>query len=265
MPVDRVPFAELPGPVREAVARRVGACSAVDTAGGGNCAVAAVLTSPADRVFVKGIRSGHDQADELDLEYRVGPYLPDGCPRVRWRTETAGWVLVAFDAVAGEHADYRPGAADLEAVVRALTALGGTPAPPVALLSAGDRWGYYCAEGEVSLLAGDALLHTDLAATNVLVRGGRAHVVDWAWAARGAAWIDAALWAVRLVSDGGHTPAGAARWARRVPAFRTADPRAVAVLGRAEAARWADLRDDGVPGIERVTRGSRAWAAYWTR
>ncbi|MFD3511276.1 hypothetical protein [Nocardia sp. NPDC058666] len=45
---------------------------------------------------------------------------------------------------------------------------------------------------------GDALLHTDWFPTNVLVPGDGVRVVDWAWASRGAAWIDAALWAVWL-------------------------------------------------------------------
>ncbi|MCX4679144.1 aminoglycoside phosphotransferase [Streptomyces sp. NBC_01433] len=266
MPLDRCPWDQLPDTVHQTVARHVGGTySAADTVGGGNSAVAVVLTTATGSVFVKGIRADDGQADELALEHRVNSYLPDLCPRVLWQTETAGWVLLAFDAVTGEHADYAPGSADLEAVITTLTALSGTPAPPVALLNAWDRWGYYCADDDKPLFDGDSLLHTDLAATNILMNDGRAHVVDWSWAARGPAWIDPALWGIRLISDGGHTPAEATRRAREVPAFHMANPRAVAALSRAEADRWAALDAEGTPGIEGVTRGARQWADHWAR
>ncbi|WP_053703386.1 hypothetical protein [Streptomyces sp. WM6368] len=56
-----------------------------------------------------------------------------------------------------------------------------------------------------ALFDGDALLHTDRFPTNILVTGDGLRVVDWAWASRGAAWIDAALRAVWLIRSG-HSP-----------------------------------------------------------
>lgn len=40
---------------------------------------------------------------------------------------------------------------------------------------------------------GEHLLHTDWNPHNVLVIDGMARLVDWAWASRGASWIDPAL------------------------------------------------------------------------
>ncbi|MBR7673060.1 phosphotransferase family protein [Streptomyces daliensis] len=257
--------------MRETAARHLpgdGTYTAVDALGGGASAVAAVLSTGTSTVFVKGMPHGHHdeaEADGLDLEYEVNAQLPGCCPRVLWRVTVAGWTLLGFEAVeGGEHAEFAPGSPDLEPIVQALTTISGIPAPSLPLLSAWERWGYYCSEADAPLLHGDSLLHTDLAATNILIsQDGRAHVIDWSWAAQGASWIDPALWAIRLISDGGHTPAEAAHWARKVPAFRAAAPGAVAVLSQAEAARWADLYADGTPGIEGVTRASRLWAEHW--
>ena len=130
------------------------------------------------------------------------------------------------------------------------------------MLSAWDRWGYYCEPQDEPLLSGHHLLHTDPAATNILIGSDRAHLIDWSWAAVGPAWVDAALWAIRLISDGGHSPEQAHGQAERVPTFATASPKALRLLAHAEASRWEDLRDEGVPGIESVTKGARAWAQF---
>ncbi|MFJ9434567.1 aminoglycoside phosphotransferase [Streptomyces sp. NPDC101490] len=266
MSPDRIPWAQLPNTVHRAAEQHLGSTySATDAAGGGNADIATILTTPTDTLFIKGIQD-KERAEELHLEYRINPYLPhDICPRARWHTEADGWVLLAFDAVNGDHADYTPGATGLKAVTTALTTLSGITAPPLSLLTAWDRWGYYCDNETEPLLHGNSLLHTDLAATNIIVNNGQAHVIDWSWAARGPAWIDPTLWAIRLISDGGHSPAEAVLRAQEIPAFREADPQAVAVLARAEAARWADVHADGAPGIDGVTHGARQWANYWAR
>ncbi|WP_371647847.1 MULTISPECIES: hypothetical protein [unclassified Streptomyces] len=91
----------------------------------------------------------------------------------------------------------------------------------------------------------------------------RAHLIDWSWAAVGPPWVDGALWAMRLISDGGHSPEQARHQAQRIPAFAAASPQAAHLLADAEARRWQDLNDDGVPGVESVTEGSRLWADFW--
>lgn len=62
---------------------------------------------------------------------------------------------------------------------------------------------------------GDTLLHLDLRADNLLQRSdGRLIVVDWAWAVRGAAWVDPALLAIEFISSG--TSVDADAWIRRI-------------------------------------------------
>lgn len=63
-----------------------------------------------------------------------------------------------------------------------------------------------------------------------------------------------------LVVAVGHTPQEARLWASKLPAFRKASPEAVFVLAQAEARRWEDLVSDGVPDIDAVAKGARAWA-----
>jgi hypothetical protein len=55
-------------------------------------------------------------------------------------------------------------------------------------------------------LAGDALLHADVRSDNLCIRGGRALLVDWNWACRGAANLDLAAWLPSLAHEGGPQP-----------------------------------------------------------
>ena len=54
---------------------------------------------------------------------------------------------------------------------------------------------------EVTL--GDALVHWDARADNVLIRGGKVVLLDWAWASRGAPWLDSLLLAMDFRIQGG--------------------------------------------------------------
>ncbi|WP_246012543.1 phosphotransferase [Myceligenerans xiligouense] len=57
-------------------------------------------------------------------------------------------------------------------------------------------------------LTGRSLVHGDVHELNLLVANGQAHLVDWAWARAGPAWVDAALLTIRLIAAG-HHPADA--------------------------------------------------------
>ncbi|MCM2393610.1 aminoglycoside phosphotransferase [Streptomyces albipurpureus] len=282
----RIRWAQLPEAVRGAVGERLGASfTARDTEHSAAAGIASLLELESGAlVFVKGQRErvpapgavleeddswwgpGWSPVDELDLEEAVNPHLPPSAPRVLWRLDGNGWHLLAFEGVAGREADFVPGSPDLAPVCAALAELAPLPAPPgVRLPTAWDRWGYYCADGDRELLAGSRLLHTDPASTNVLVEdGGRACLVDWSWATVGPAWIDTALWGMRLVSTGGHSPEQAWQWAARVPGWTVADPKAVAVLARAEARRWHDLAAEQKATADSIARSADEWAAFIT-
>ncbi|MGW2364642.1 aminoglycoside phosphotransferase [Streptomyces sp. NPDC001667] len=263
MPTERISWRQLPGVVRAAIPRELhGALAVTDVTGGWNCGVAALHTlADGRRVFVKGMRDDQEQAqlDGLDVEERINPLLPGCTPRVLWRVRAGGWDLLGFEGLEARWADYSPASPDLDLVVSALTQSGGCHAPSGRLSSAWERWGSYCRRQDQVHLTGRHLLHTDLAWTNVLIGGGRAHLVDWSWAARGPAWVDAALWGVRLILDGGHTPGEARRWASKIPAFRRASPAAVSVLAKAEARRWEGLAADGISEVDAVAKAARAW------
>jgi hypothetical protein len=286
MTAARICWAQLPHAVAAAVRYRLGVpFTATDTQHSAAAGVAALLTLPSgNTVFVKGQRerdpmpgaaSGDDgddwwgpnwsPVDELDLEQAVNPHLPASAPRVLWRLDGHGWHLLAFEGLPGQDADYTPASPDLAPVADALAELAALPAPPdLRLPSAWDRWGYDCAASDEELLHGTHLLHTDPASTNVLVDGGRARLVDWSWAATGPSWIDATLWGMRLVSTGGHSPEQAWRWAAHVPGWSTTEPKALAVLARAEARRWHDLATEQVATAASIARAADTWAAFIT-
>jgi len=55
-------------------------------------------------------------------------------------------------------------------------------------------------------VAGESLLHLDVRSDNLCVRGGRAVLVDWNWAARGNPLFDLAGWLPSLHAEGGPSP-----------------------------------------------------------
>jgi hypothetical protein len=97
-------------------------------------------------------------------------------------------------------------------------------------------------------LAGDTLVHGDLRADNVLLGSdGSVAFVDWAWAVRGADWIDTVLFALDAATQGGVDP----EWlVDRSPLVVAADPRQVTDLVLAMIGVWAsDMRRPAPPGL----------------
>ncbi|WP_344387182.1 aminoglycoside phosphotransferase [Streptomyces vastus] len=234
-------FHQLPAEVRQAVADKTGPIHAARTVGGGmNSGIAAYLDTDSGPVFVKGIPADHPQAPAQQREAAINPYLPRACPRLFWHLETGGWDLLGYEVLAGRHADYSPGSPDLPLVADALAELQEVTAPAgVAIKAAEQRWAACAPPGTAGLFAGDTLLHTDFAPDNVLI-AERAHLIDWAWPTRGAAWIDPAVLILRLV-DGGHAVEEAEAFAQTFPSWRAADPAAKAAFGIANRALWAEI------------------------
>lgn len=68
----------------------------------------------------------------------------------------------------------------------------------------------------------------------------RAHIIDWAWPTRGAAWIDPAILILRLL-EAGHTLVEADAFAQRFPSWRTAPAEAKEAFAAANAAVWEEI------------------------
>src|SRR5262249_39984082 len=123
---------------------------------------------------------------------------------------------------------------------------------------------YVADPAEGLIFAGRALTHTDWMPDNVLVSGGRAWLVDWAWGVPAQSWIDQGFWVIRLIANG-HTIADAEAIAARLPAYAAADPDHVAVFARANRKMWDEIEAGRpVPWTQTMAAAARAWARYRT-
>ncbi len=265
--MQRVHWGDLPAGVRTVIESRTGPVLEATTASEGhNSEVAAVLGTPAGRVFIKGLRTDHPRAWTQQREAMVNPYVLEVTPRLLWHVETGGWNVLGFEHVAGRYADYSPGSADLPMVVEAMRLLGQIQCPDhLPVKRSEQRWaGYVKDPSALGLLSGGSLLHTDYNPLNIIIDDA-ARMVDWAWPTRGAAWIDPACLVVRLIAAG-HGPGDAEAWAARVPAWDAASERAVDTFAVASFRMWDEIaRNDPQPWKARMQAGVRDWVAYRRR
>ncbi|ANN19941.1 hypothetical protein SD37_32905 [Amycolatopsis orientalis] len=285
---------DLPGTVRAAIEAETGPVSrVVIPAAGRNSDFAATLHTRQGAVFCKGIADAGGKRGAMHRhEADIAPYLPPAIsPRLLWKAEADGWLVLGFRHIAGRHADLSPGSEDLRLVAEAVSVmareLGGFTAPKVPVLSekmawmagwrrlrhqplAGlDQWSRDRLDLFVKLEAkgieatvGDSLIHTDLHQLNILVGGGRAWVIDWAWSQTGAAWIDAAHLVVRLI-DQGHDPETAEHWAATTFAWPGVSPEALTAFSVALLGMWTYLHHtDPLPMRAGVTAAARRWAEH---
>ncbi|MEV0274901.1 aminoglycoside phosphotransferase [Streptomyces sp. NPDC050610] len=261
MAVTVVVYEDLPDRVRAAVEAETGPVFTVETVSSGlNSALSARVRTAGGSVFLKGLPVGHRWAWTQGRESEINPYVVPLAPRLLFRVVAAGWDVLGFEVVDGRHADYAPGSPDLPLVADALLELGGLRCPDVELRRAEQRLAAYVDRpADADAFRGDALLHTDWNNRNVLVADGRARVVDWAWATRGAAWLDPAHWVIWLIAAG-HTPAGAEELAGRLPAWGAAPPRAVDAFACAGANLWTEIGGaDPDDWTRRLLTAARLW------
>lgn len=228
----RIDWATLPEAVTKEIAHRVGETHAIPATAGAHAEVAATVIGTDATVFVKaahtdfGIRS-------LRYELRVGEAvsLPHS-PVVEWHFEAASWLVVAFEHCDGRHADLGPDSPDLELLDEFLNVLGKTPAPDLPLFSPKGRIGF-----EHPAMDGDTLIHTDLAAANLIVTPEGLRVVDWAFATKAAPWFELASLTHWLIGAG-HTPEQAEEWLARHLAWRLTDPEVLDYFATKNAEKW---------------------------
>ncbi|MFH8492185.1 aminoglycoside phosphotransferase [Streptomyces longisporoflavus] len=269
MPSDRPAYDYLPADreLRAAIEEHTGPIlSSTPIRAGFNSPISIRLATKTGDLFLKGLPTDHPRVWTQTREAAIGARVATIAPRVLWQTETAGWHLVAFEALDGHHADYRPDSPDLPHVAEALAWLSVKRAPEdVELKHAEHRLRDHAPATALAFFAGDALCHTDPNPTNVIVDHHRARIVDWAWATRGAPWLDAGYWVIWLIAEGGHTPASAEQWAARIPAYRDAPTVAVNAFATANDSVWAGIAQaDPDPWTHRVHQATKAWAVHRT-
>lgn len=264
MTVTRIHWDALPLDARHAVERHVGPVLHAETApAGANSGIATTVRTADTILFVKGVPTDHPQAGTQAREAAVNPYLPDSSPRLLCHVQAAGWDLIGYERIVGRHADYTPGSPDLALAAAALVELQNTPCPNIDLKLAEQRWAPYARSSGTEQFSGDTLLHTDLAPHNMLVTD-RAHLIDWAWPTRGAAWIDPAVLILRLM-EAGHTASAADAWTReRLPSWAAASPSAVLAFSEANARAWDEIaREDPQMWKKDMSRYAHDWVTYW--
>lgn len=246
---------------RDLIEREAGqVSSAVELTAGRNSEISVIVHAGGEATFVKGRRAGHPWARTQERERIINPLVRHVSPALKWAAVNDEWNLLGFECVPGRHADYSPGSPDLAKVTGTLLRLQDIACPDgIDVKQAGQRWAAYTATPE--LLAGASLLHTEWTPGNVLV-GERAHLVDWAWPTRGAAWIDPACLAVWLIASG-HSPQSAESWAARIPSWRTAPAAALDEFARIQALMWEGIAAESSEAwTADLARAARRWATH---
>jgi hypothetical protein len=262
----RSDWTEVPEQVREAVEVHTGPIGHIEVAPTGNHAdIASTLHAPDGRTFVKAARKLPDrdgpEVRSLRWEAAVNPCVSEFAPRLLWTVEAGGWLVLGFEHVEARHADYSPGSPDLALLVKVVEGLQSMPCPDMVTMRVEQRW--KSVTGGVTPMAGDALLHTDVNSSNLLITpDGHPYVVDWAFTSRGAAWVELGL-LIPWLLKAGHTPAEAAQWVAQFPTWTAADPAAVDLFSEAFAERWS--RHSAVNSEAWVAEHAaltRQWADY---
>lgn len=229
----RLAWDRLPRQVRAIVERRAGArvVAAADQAGGFSPGVAARLRlDDGGRLFVKAVaRAVNAESAAMHRgEARTLPLLPGTVPtpRLRWAHDDGEWVVLGIEDVEGRSPALPWRQDDLHRVVAALPAVPCPPGLPrfaERMADAFRGWRRLSADPPpdldpwerrnlaalaeleaawASYADGDALLHSDLRADNLLLcPDGGVRIVDWAHACSGAPWVDLAL----LLTEADHT------------------------------------------------------------
>lgn len=240
---------------------------------------------------------------EIVAAAALPPSVP--APRLLWSHDDGDWVLLGFEAVTGRSPElpWRP--ADLERVLSALVDLAAErPVPGHALPDQATVWAEsftgwqsFAALGARDLAvmveragglaewavphleqlvawereapraaAGEALVHGDLRADNVMLDGERVWLVDWPHAGVGAPWLDLAGMVPSVAMQGGgeaHDVFAASPLSEGV----SADQLRAVVAAITGYFVWGSLQPDppGLPNLRAFQRAQAFPATTWLR
>lgn len=284
----RIGWTDVPGHVRRAVDQRLGSSitSAVTQIGGFSPGAAArVVCRNGRRAFVKAVGSalnpdspGLNRAEILALSL-LPEHVP--APRLLASYDDGDWVALVLEDVEGHRPALPWTAPDEAAMSRTLSILAGTAAhealPAFAdVVHALTAWDDVAANPdgvdgrleqrlpemlEQQFIAreatrGDALVHWDARADTVIVREGSAVLLDWAWASRGAPWLDSLLLATDFRVQGGPD---ADTFLRRHPVTRSVPATQLRAVIACMVGIWADRARRPAPrGLPTI----RSWQAH---
>jgi hypothetical protein len=180
---------------------------------------------------------------------------------VLWETQAGGWLLFGYEYLEGKPVSFEPGSPDLPRVVEILNLLARQPWPHhISRKPIAHRLGPFTPPGTDGMLNGTALAHTDLGEMNLLTTTQTMRVLDWALSCPAPAWTDAALIVPRLIAAG-HTFAQADAIAKRVPAYRAAEPDLLSAFARTILTFWTHrTRTAPLPGRVKLTEAAEKWA-----
>ncbi|MFI6877928.1 aminoglycoside phosphotransferase family protein [Streptomyces sp. NPDC050400] len=301
----RTPWAALPGPVKQALAEKLGApvAHAETQSGGFSPGVAARVTlADGRRAFVKAVSAESNphspalhRAEAANAE-ALPPDVP--APRLLATHDDGTWVALAFEDVEGRQPQVPWDGAELRRVLDAVGELSRrlTPAPLAAprvadalggnfdgwrrLVDKGrvdgaglDPWTARNAQALAELAApwaefatGDTLAHADLRADNMLLTPERVVFVDWPHAVRAAPWFDLLLMLPCVRAQGGPDPEALFT---EHPLGRAADPdgvtRCLAGLAGYFLAHAARPAPPGLPTLRAFQRAQGEAAIGWLR
>lgn len=302
----RIRFAGLPVHVRDWAEGVLGApiVRTVPALGGYSPGVAeALAAADGSAVFIKAVHPSlyPDSPALLRSELRTLRRMPSGLPIAALVDALDegphGWVALALEHVAGRQAPLPWTDTTIRAAVASLAELRDalTPAPPGEWVEAGDvlrgMFGHWpeladapdldpwlggrlpaldaAAVAALAELAGETLVHLDLRADNLMLRAdGKLIVVDWAWAVRGAAWLDPALLAIEFISSA-EPSVDPDRWIARIAADHDIATRSIVqvLVGILSYFEHAGRQPDppGLPTVREFQRFQAAALRGWLR
>ena len=300
----RLPWDDVPAFLRAEIAAALGSeVVAADNQPGGFSPGLAARCELADgqRCFIKAVSSAQNPTapEFYRREALINSLLPAGLPVPTLVTtiDDGDWVVLVFEEIDGHTPRLPWTMEDLAATFAALNEMSNatTPCPIPDLptfveryanflngfrrLAAGhpnvegvDDWTRRHLDRLAALesdwepaAAGDALLHSDLRADNLLVRpDGSVVVVDWPHACSGAAWIDLVCMLPSVGLDGGPSPFEVER---QLDPLRGTDPNDVnpVIVGLAGYFTFEGLEPDppGLPTLRAFQRAQGELARTW--
>ncbi|MCI0688034.1 MAG: aminoglycoside phosphotransferase family protein [Sporichthyaceae bacterium] len=303
----RISWPELPEPIRDWVQTTLGAPveSAITQTGGFSPGVAArLVTRDGSRAFVKAVGSVLN-LDSVGLHRKelaamsALPVIPEA-PGLIDGYDDGDWVALLMDDIDGRQPTLPWARTELDQALAAITTMSRRliPAPWPGARPVEDEhattfghWRRLSAEPPADLdpwladrldalaewerdtavaMAGPSLIHLDVRADNMLLRPtGQVVLVDWAWACRGAAWVDVAMLLINVAQYGPHSPAELDALLAAHPLSRDVDLWSVTLLiigltGVLEA-RSRTPAPPGLPTIRAFQRHAAAGCRRWLR